>query len=84
MPKKPLTIVAPQVAEGQSEFTIISEYWFTTFPESNPFEGSPRCRKCKLPTVFVRFVGNLHGGAVSVHEFACVSGHVWEHRRTND
>lgn len=81
---KRVTIIAPKVKEGETEFSIIGEYWFTVFPQLNPFIGSPRCRKCNMPAVFERFVGDLHGGAVSVNEFACLGGHVWEYRRTND
>lgn len=82
--KRTAKILAPKVKEGEKEFEIIGVYWFTTFPASNPFIGSPRCNKCRLPTVFERFVGDLHGGAESVYEFSCVSGHRWEYRRTND
>lgn len=76
-------IVAPAVKAG-NEFEVIRPYWFTTHVQLNPFIGSPRCRECKMPACFERHVGDLHGGAVTVREFACPQGHVWEDRLTND
>lgn len=76
-------IVAPKVEQGP-EFQLIREYWFTTFRELNPFDGGVSCRKCSMPTVWERYIGELYGGAVTVHEFACAAGHVWKMEKTHD
>lgn len=75
-------ILAPKVESGKP-FQVISTYWFTTFVRGNPFIGAPYCNQCHMPACFERDCGLLYG-AVSVHEFACLQGHVWEYRQTHD
>lgn len=75
-------IIAPKVESGKP-FEAIHDYWFTTFATMNPFDGCYRCPKCQREAVFERSCGLLHG-AVSIHEFVCPHGHVWEYRQVHD